>query len=231
MTMISIDTIDDSGSFDAYLAEPAGTPSAAIIVIQEIFGVNPGIRQKCDEWAKAGYLAIAPDLFWRIEPGIQLDADVPEQFEEALALIGKFNQDAAIRDIEATIRAARARVGGGKVGVVGYCLGGRLAFMTACRTDADASVGYYGVGIDNLLGEKHGIARPVLLHVAGADHFVLPDVQAKMHEGLDDHPRLTIFDYPGEDHGFAAQTGKRRSEAAARLADERTAAFFAEHLG
>lgn len=230
MTMTRIETIDGSGSFDAYVAEPEGAPRAAIVVIQEIFGVNPGIRNKCDAWAKQGYLAIAPDLFWRLQPGIQLDPDVPEQFQEALGWMGKFNQDAGVRDIEATIRAARAKTDGGKVGVVGYCLGGRLAFMTATRTDADASVGYYGVGIDNLIGEKHGIARPLLLHIAGADHFVTPDIQAKMHEGLDDHPKVKIFDYPGEDHGFATESGKRRSEAAAQLADKRTAEFFAEAL-
>ena len=228
--MIRIDTIDDRGSFEAYVAEPVGTPRAAIIVIQEIFGVNPGIRQKCDDWAAQGYLALAPDLFWRIEPGIQLDSDLPEQFQQALGFMGQFNQDAGIRDIEATIRFARARIQGGKVGVVGFCLGGRLAFMTATRTDSDASVCYYGVGIDNLLGEKHAIARPVLLHVPQADHFVGPDAQAKMHEGLDDHPQVTIFDYPGEDHGFAAETGKRRSEEAAQLADARTAEFFAKNL-
>ncbi|MET0308898.1 MAG: dienelactone hydrolase family protein [Sphingomonas sp.] len=231
MTMISIDTIDDSGSFQAYVAEPEGTPRAAIIVIQEIFGVNPGIRAKCDTWAADGYLALAPDLFWRLEPGIQLDPDVPEEFQQALALMGKFNQDAGIRDIEATIRAARAKLGGGKVGAVGYCLGGRLAFMTATRTDVDATVGYYGVGIDNLLGEKHAIARPVLLHIAGDDHFVTPDIQAKMHEGLDDHPKVTLEAYPGVDHGFATESGKRRSDAAAELADKRTADFFAANLG
>jgi carboxymethylenebutenolidase len=231
MSMMRIETIDGSGSFNAYVAEPEGAPRAAIVVIQEIFGVNPGIRKKCDDWAAAGYLAIAPDLFWRLEPGVELDPDVPDQFQTALGLLGKFNQDAGIRDIEATIRAARAEGGARKVGVVGYCLGGRLAFMTACRTDADASVGYYGVGIDNLLGEKHGIANPVLLHIAGADHFVTPDIQAKMHEGLDDHPKVRIFDYPGEDHGFAAEMGQRRSEQAAQLADERTADFLAETLG
>ena len=231
MSMMRIETIDGSGSFQAYVAEPEGAPKAAIVVIQEIFGVNPGIRKKCDDWAAAGYLAIAPDLFWRLEPGVELDPDVPGQFQTALELMGKFNQDAGIRDIEAAIRAARAEGGARKVGVVGYCLGGRLAFMTACRTDADASVGYYGVGIDNLLGEKHGIANPVLLHIAGADHFVTPDVQAKMHEGLDDHARVRIFDYPGEDHGFAAEMGNRRSEEAAQLADQRTADFFAETLG
>lgn len=228
---IRIDTIDDTGSFDAYVAEPEGTPRAAIVVIQEIFGVNSGIRAKCDKWAAQGYLALAPDLFWRIEPGVQLDPDVPDQFQQALALMGKFNQDAGIRDIEATIRAARAKLGGGKVGAVGYCLGGRLAYMTAARTDIDATIGYYGVGIDNLLGEKHGIARPLLLHIAGADHFVTPDVQAKMHEGLDDHPRVTLETYPGVDHGFAVESGNRRNDEAAKLADRRTEDFFAANLG
>ena len=227
---ITIDTLDHGGSFTAYLAEPAGTPTAAIVVIQEIFGVNSGIRAKCDVLAAEGYLAIAPDLFWRIEPGIELDADLPAELQRGLDLLGVFDQDLAIADIEATIRAARTRVNGGKVGAVGYCLGGRLAFMTATRTDVDASVGYYGVGIDGLLGEKHAIARPVLLHVPVEDHFVDKDSQARMHAGLNDHPRVTLYDYPGEDHGFATQFGARRSPEAADLADARTAAFFAEHL-
>lgn len=232
MATITIATLDDDRSFNAYIAEPEGAPKAAVVVIQEIFGVNPGIREKCDRWAELGYLALAPDLFWRLQPGVELDPDVEQEFQQALALMGRFDQDSGIRDIEATIRAARARLGeGGKVGCVGYCLGGRLAYMTAARTDVDASVGYYAVGIDGLLGEKHAIAKPLMLHIAGADHFVGPEIQKAMHEGLDDHPRVTLHDYPGEDHGFAAQMGKRRSEAAARLADGRTEAFFAEHLG
>ena len=228
---LDIEARDGGGSFRAYVAEPEGAPRAAIVVIQEIFGVNQGIRQKCDDWAAMGYLAFAPDLFWRLQPGIELDPDIPEQFQQALGWMNKFDQMKGIEDIESTIKAARAKLGGsGKVGAVGYCLGGRLAFMTATRTDSDATVGYYGVGIDNLLGEKHAIANPVLLHIAGADHFVTAEVRAKMHEGLDDHPKVTLFDYPGEDHGFAAEMGKRRSEAAAQLADARTAAFFAKHL-
>lgn len=231
MPTITIQELAGDKSFDAYLAQPSGNPEGAVIVIQEIFGVNEGIRRKCDHWAWLGYLALAPDLFWRLEPGVELDPDVPEQFQEALKLMGRFDQDQGISDIEATIRAARARLpAGGKVGAVGYCLGGRLAFMTAARTDIDASVGYYAVGVDGLLGEKNAIARPLMLHIAGADHFVLPPAQKAMHDGLDDHPRVTLHDYPGEDHGFATEMGKRRSDATAKLADSRTEAFFAEHL-
>jgi len=226
-----IATLAGDGEFTAYRATPAGTPKAAIVVIQEIFGVNAGIRRKCDTLAEAGYLAIAPDLFWRLEPGIELDPDIKPEFDRALELMGQFDQDKGIADIEATIRAARAELGDdAKVGVVGYCLGGRLAFMTAARTDVDASVGYYGVGIDGLLGEKHAIAHPVLLHVPEEDHFVDKDAQAAMHAGLDDHPKVTIYDYAGEDHGFATEFGERRSDASAKLADERTAKFFAENL-
>lgn len=230
-TTIAIGTLAGDGDFSAYLAEPEGEPKAAVVVIQEIFGINEGIRRKCDHWASLGYLGIAPDLFWRIQPGVELDPDVPEQFQEALGLMQKLNQDKAIADIEATIRDARGRLPeGGKVGAVGYCLGGRLAFMTAARTDVDATVGYYGVGLEGLMGEKHAIARPLLLHIAGADHFVTPDKQKLIHEGLDDHPKATLHDYPGEDHGFASELGARRSEAAARLADARTEAFFAAQL-
>ena len=229
---ITIDTLDGKGRFDTYVAEPASTPRAAIVVIQEIFGVNAGIRSKCDRLAADGYLALAPDLFWQIAPGVELDPDVPDQMQRALDLMGQFDQDAGIRDIEATIRTARGMLAdGGKVGVVGSCLGGRLAFMTAARTDVDASVGYYGVGIDGLLGEAHAIAHPVLLHIPQEDHFVDKDAQARMHAGLDDHAKVTLFDYPGEDHGFATEFGQRRSDESANLADQRTASFFAAHLG
>lgn len=227
----AITTLEGDATFDAYVARPDGEATAAIIVIQEIFGVNEGIRRKCDNWAKAGYIAYAPDLFWRLEPHVELDADVPDQFDTAIGLMQKFNQDQGIRDIEATIKAARTATGdAGKVGLVGYCLGGRLAFMAACRTDGDAFVGYYGVGIDGLLGEQHAIGKPVLLHIPTADHFVGPDAQKAMHEGLADNRHVTLYDYEGLDHGFAAEMGARRDPDAAELADRRTADFFAEHL-
>lgn len=227
----SIPTLEGDAQFDVYVAQPEGTPKAAIIVIQEIFGVNEGIRRKCDSWAEKGYLALAPDLFWREKPHVELDADVPEQFQAAIGHMQKFNQDQGIRDIEATIKAARAQLNGdGKVGLTGYCLGGRLVFMSACRTDGDAFASYYGVGIDGLLGEQHAIGKPVLLHIPTADGFVPTAVQQKMHEGLKDNRHVTLHDYVGLDHGFAAEMGNRRNEEAAQLADGRTADFFAAHL-
>ncbi|WP_026091576.1 dienelactone hydrolase family protein [Blastomonas sp. AAP53] len=230
----SIQTFDQNASFNAYVAQPQGTPKAAIIVIQEIFGVNEGIRSKCDGWAQQGYLAVAPDLFWRIKPGIELDADVEAELQEAFGYFGQYDPNDGVKDIEATIGAIRAGVGGldgvAKVGAVGYCLGGKLAYMVAARTDVDASVGYYGVMIDQMLDESHAIANPLMLHIPTADHLVGPEAQAAVHAGLDDHPRVTLHDYDGLDHGFAAEMGNRRDDAGAQLADGRTAAFFAEHL-
>ena len=227
---VNVPTLSGDTSFSAYVARPEGEEKAAIVVIQEIFGVNAGIRRKCDKLADEGYLAVAPDLFWRLEPGIELDPDVEPEFQQALDWMGKFDQDQGIRDIEATIHWIRNEAGVAKVGAVGYCLGGRLAYMTAARTDVDATVGYYGVGIDGLLGEKHAIAHPLMLHIPTEDGFVDKDTQKAMHDGLDDHPKVTLYDYEGLDHGFATEFGERRDEEAANLADSRTADFFAKHL-
>ncbi len=223
-------TLDGAGTFPAYVARPLQTPKAAIIVIPEIFGVNAGIRAKCDAWAALGYLALAPDVFWRFAPGVELDPDVPAQLAEAFGYFQRYDPEDGVRDIEAAIHWIRRSEGVTGVGCVGYCLGGRLAYMAAARTDIGASVGYYGVMIDQMLGESHAIARPLMLHIPTADHFVGPEAQAAIHAGLDDHPRVTLHDYAGLDHGFAAETGERRDAAGAALADERTRAFFAEHL-
>jgi carboxymethylenebutenolidase len=228
--MIDIETLDQSGAFAAYLAEPTAPARAAIVVIQEIFGVNPGIRAKCDRLAEEGYLAIAPDLFWRLEPGVQLDPDTPEELQQAFGLVQRVDVTSAVSDIEATIRTARAKVDGGKVGVVGYCFGGRLAYLAATRTDSDASIGYYGGGIDTLLGESHAIAKPLLLHFAGEDKHITADKLATIHAALDDNHHVTIHEYPGADHGFATEFGKRRNDAAAEQADARSADFFRQHL-
>lgn len=222
------------GDMGVHVSAPAGTPIAAIIVVPEIFGVNPGIRGKCDKLAAQGYLAVAPEIFWRFAPGVELDPDVPEQFQQALGYFGQYDPNDGVLDIEAVIRAIRAGIAGhapvAKVGLVGYCLGGRLAYMAAARTDIDASVGYYGVMIDTMLNEAHAIANPLMLHIPTADHFVGPDAQAAIHAALDPHPKVTLHDYPGLDHGFATEVGERRDEAGANLADSRTMAFFAEHL-
>jgi len=230
-TNTQIPTLDGSGTFPAYVARPAGTPRGAIIVIQEIFGVNPGIVQKADDWASKGYLAVAPDVFWRQEPGVELDPDVPEQFQTALGFMQNHDFDLGIQDIEAVIHWIRREAGVPKVGLVGFCMGGRIAYLAATRTDLDASVGYYGVGIDQLLNESHAIAKALLLHIPTADGFVSPDAQKAMHAGLDGNPHVTLFDYEGLDHGFADTFGARRDEAGAQLADQRTADFFAQHLG
>ncbi|SFS04998.1 dienelactone hydrolase family protein [Sphingomonas jatrophae] len=227
---VTIPALGGEGSFGAYVSTPDGKPKGAVVVIQEVFGINAGIRAKVDAWAAEGYYAIALDLFWRLEPGIELDPDVPEQFERALALIRRFNVDAAVRDIEATIRFAREAAGGRKVGVVGFCLGGRMAYLSATRTDADAAVGYYGAGIDAVLGEAHAIANPLLLHFAGEDHFVPAETVTTIRTALAANPHVTIEEYPGVDHGFATSFGKRRVEEAAQLADGRTIAFFERHL-
>ncbi|MDF8333002.1 dienelactone hydrolase family protein [Novosphingobium cyanobacteriorum] len=228
--MTTIAALDGNGAIPAYVATPDGGAGAAIIVMPEIFGVNEGIRKKCDDWAAQGYVALAPDVFWRFAPGVQLDPDVPEQLQEAFGYFGQFDADLGVQDIEAAIRWLRGEKGVAKVGLVGFCLGGRMAYMAAARTDIDASVGYYGVMIDQMLGESHAIANPLMLHIPTADHFVGPEAQKAIHDGLGSHPKVTLHDYEGLDHGFAAEMGNRRDEAGAQLADGRTRDFFAAHL-
>ncbi|WP_226016234.1 dienelactone hydrolase family protein [Novosphingobium sp. FKTRR1] len=219
-----------TGEIPVYIATPAEQATAAIIVVPEIFGVNEGIRRKVDAWAALGYVAIAPDIFWRFAPGVELDPDVPAQLQQAFGYFQQYDIDLGVQDIEATIRYLRQEQGLEKVGLVGFCLGGRLAYLAATRTDIDAAVGYYGVMIDQALDEAKAIAKPLALHIPTADHFVDAAAQAAIHAGLDDHAKVTLWDYEGLDHGFAAEIGERRDEAGAQLADERTRSFFAEHL-
>ena len=225
---IDIAVSDGSGKMGAYLATPPGQAKAGIVVIQEIFGVNPGIRAMTDSWAAKGYAAVAPDLFWRMKPGIELDADIPDQFQQGIAYMQKLDFDKCIDDLKAGIATLRAR-GCKKVGAIGYCLGGRLAFLCATRTDSDATVAYYGVGIDGLLGEKDKIRKPLLIHIAKQDRFVPPEAQAKVHAALKGNPLVTIYDYDA-DHAFARHSGSSRVPALADQADARTADFFAKHL-
>lgn len=226
---ISIKTPD--GSFAAYQTAPSSGKGPGVVVIQEIFGVNPGIRAICDRLASQGYSAIAPDLFWRIEPGVELNPDKPEEFQRALSLMGKFDQAKGVADIQTTITTLRKDAScTGKVGDVGYCLGGLLAYLTAARTDANASVGYYGVNIDQMLGEAKTIRKPLMLHIAEADGFVTPEAQAKIKDGLKGNRLVTIHSYPGADHGFAREGGAHRDDKNADLANNRTLEFFKKHL-
>ncbi len=223
------------GDMNAYIASPSTPTKAAILVVPEIFGVNEGIRRKCDGWAAKGYLAVAIDIFWRFAPGVELNPDIDAELNEAFGYFQRYDANDGVIDIEAAIKAIRQGLGGhapvAKVGLVGFCLGGRLAYMAATRTDIDAAVGYYGVMIETMLDESHAIANPLLLHIPTADHFVGPEAQAAIHAALGGHPKVTLHDYQGLDHGFAAEMGNRRNAAGAQLADGRTEAFFAEHLG
>lgn len=229
MITISIDTGD--GNMDAFLALPKGGSGPGIVIIQEIFGVNEFVRAVALHYAALGYVALAPDLFWRIEPGIQLTDKSEADWARAFELFQKFDVDKGVADIQHTITALRAMPDvTGKVGAVGYCLGGKLAYLTASRTDADAAVGYYGVMIDQLLGEASDIRKPLMLHIAGKDEFVPPPAQQKIHDVLDGNAVVTLHDYPEDDHAFARVGGAHYSEESAVLANGRTEAFLAEHL-
>lgn len=230
-TNTSIPTLDETGSVPAYVVRPEGAPRGAIIVIQEIFGVNPGIMKKTGDWAAKGYLAVAPDVFWRQQPGVELNPDDEGEFQQALGLMMKHDFARGLEDLKAVLAWIRAENPCGKVGLVGFCMGGKIAFQMAAATDIEASAGYYGVGIDQMLDDAGKIAGQLLLHVPTADGFVPPAAQAAMHAGLGGNPHVTMYDYEGLDHGFADTFGARRNEAGATLADERTEAFFARYVG
>jgi len=218
-------------SFDAYVARPASGRGPGIVVIQEIFGVNANIRGVADRLAGEGYFAVAPDLFWRQERGVDLAAKSEQDWEKAFALYKGFDVDRGIDDLKATVTALRSMEGcTGKVGAVGYCLGGFLAYLMAARSDIDAAVGYYGVGIDAKLDEADNISAPLMLHIAKADAYVDAAAQAKIHAALDNHPMVTIHDYEGVDHAFTRPDGDHYDEAAAKLANERTSDFLAKLL-
>jgi carboxymethylenebutenolidase len=229
MTSRWIDIPAEAGSFKAYVSEPAGPPKGAVVVIQEIFGVNEGVRGKADWLAKEGFLAIAPDLFWRLEPGVQLTDKTEAEWSKAFDYMNRFDQAKGVDDIKRTIEAAR-KLGVAKVGAVGFCLGGLLAYLTAARTDADASVGYYGVSIDAKLDEAKAIRKPLVLHIAGKDQFVKPEAQEKIKAGLSGNPLVTLYTYAEQDHAFTRVGGTHYDAHAAELADARTVAFFKQHL-
>ena len=226
---ISITCAD--GKFMGYLAAPAAGSGPGIVVIQEIFGVNDVMRQITDMYADAGYVALCPDLFWRQEPGIQITDKTDEEWQKAFQLYQGFSVDDGIGDIGATITALKSVHGcNGKIGTTGYCLGGLLAYLAGCRTEAAASVGYYGVGIEGHLDEAASLDGAVMLHIAEEDQFVPKEAQAQITAGLADNARVTIHKYSGMDHAFCRHGGEHYDGPAADLANGRTLEFFKQHL-
>ena len=221
----------DGGSFGAYLAAPASGAGAAVVVIQEIFGVNRVMRDLCDGFAAQGYFALCPDMFWRLEPGVQLTDKTQEEWDQAFMLMQKFDHRTGVEDLAASIAHARGLDGcTGKVGAVGYCLGGAMAFAVTCLTDSDASVGYYPVQVDEQMPLAEKITKPVMLHIAEDDAFCLADAQAKIKLALGDNEHATVHSYPGVDHAFARAGGLNFDPAATELADRRTADFLKTNL-
>ena len=221
------------GEFSCYVARPAGgAPAPAVVVIQEIFGINPFVRATADRMAALGYLAVAPDLFWRIKPGIDITDQTEAEWKEAFGYYNAFDVPKGVQDIAATIDAVRADPGcSGRVGAMGFCLGGLLAFLTATRTSVDASVVYYGGGMDNFIGEAANLKKPLLVQLAGDDAYIPKEAQDKIVAGLKGKPDAEVIIYPGRDHAFARDGGQHYDRADAETANARTAAFFGRNLG
>ncbi len=219
------------GRFPAYVARPQKLPAPAIVVVHEVFGVNADMRQSCDELAAQGYLAICPDLFWRIAPGLELSDRTEAERAQALALYNAFDIDAGVEDIAAAMKAARDMPDAtGKVGVIGYCLGGLLAFLTAARVGADATVAYYPGNADKYTAEASRIAGPLIVHLAEQDEYIPPDARRQISSALANRPRMQAYSYPGCGHAFARHRGLLYDAEAAALANGRTADFLAVHL-
>ncbi len=223
----------DGGSFSAYASYPeTGLPAPGVVVIQEIFGVNMVMRAICDNLAKAGFIAVCPDIFWRQEPGAQLTDKTEADWAKAFAFFKGFNASLGIEDLKSTLKFLRGdKDCTGKAGTLGYCLGGKLAFLMSTRSDADCNVSYYGVGIQDSLEEAAGIKKPLLMHVAEKDKFVPPAAQQRILGALNKHDNVEIHVYPDVDHAFARTGGEHYDKQAAQMANSRTADFLASHLG
>lgn len=225
-------TITIDNNFSAYLASPQSGHGGGIVLLQEIFGVNAVMREIADAYAAAGFFTLVPDLFWRLEPHVELTDKSEAEWHAAFGLMKRFDPAQGIVDVQAAITALRGFPGvNGKVGTAGYCLGGFLAYLTATRTDTDGAVSYYGMNIQNFLGEAPNIKKPLLLHVAGKDEYHPSASQQLVADGLAPFPLVTIQTYPEMSHAFARPGGAHFDKANADLADSRTVTFFRQHLG
>jgi carboxymethylenebutenolidase len=212
---------EDGHAFDAYEALPMDVSRGAIIVVQEVFGVNAHIRDVCEAFAVAGYTALAPALFDRVRPGVELDYDTAG-IEEGRALVGALGWENPILDLRA---AAAALHSDSKVGIVGYCWGGTVAFLAACRLPLAAAVAYYGRQIIDFLGEAPGC--PTMMHFGAEDTLIpLENVETLARA----YPLFPVHVYDGAGHGFNCDRRADFRPAIADLARQRTLAFFAEHL-
>jgi carboxymethylenebutenolidase len=219
------------GAFHAYIARPAKLPSPAVVVLQELFGVNADIRATCDELASQGFIAVAPDLFWRQEPGVDLDVRSNADWQHGLRLYGAYNRDVGAKDIRETIHAAaELPESTGKVAVQGYCLGALMAFITAARYEVDATVAYHGGDTEKYLGEVGGLRAPPLMHLGEEDEFISRPAQAEIKAALARKPNATVYSYPGQRHAFSRHNGLHYNAAAATLANMRTSEFLNQQL-
>ena len=226
-----IDIEGRDGTFVAYIARPKALPAPAVVVLQELFGVNADIRKTCDELAEQGFIAIAPDLFWRQEPGVDLNHWSDAEWKKGLALYAAYDRNKGVLDIVDTAHAAGQLEGAsGKVGVMGFCLGGLMAFLAAARAKIDAAVAYHGGDTEKYLDEAGGITAPMLMHLAEEDEFISKEAQAKIKAALADKPNVEIYSYPGCNHAFARHTGTHYDAAAAAKANGRTWEFLGDHL-
>lgn len=212
----------------AYMALPKSGRGAGVVVLQEIFGVTPAMKKICDFLAMRQFTAICPDLYWSVEP----DASIAESdVEKGRALRMKVDDAKVVADIGAAVEFLRKHPANstGTVGVVGYCWGGLLAYLTATEKKADAAVCYYGVGIEKHLDKAKNIECSMLLHYAGQDTYAGPDVAAKVKETLN-KKTTTVFEYPNAGHAFARPDGAHYHHPSADLADMRTLSFLVDRL-
>ena len=225
--MITIKAFD-GGEFDGYLALPASGYGPGIVVLQEIFGVNSFMRSVADWYAAHGFVALCPDLFWRLERGVEL---TEEDRPKAFSLYQQLDEAKAVEDSAAALEFLRKHPAcSGRAGAVGFCLGGNLAYLLSVRYKPDCAVGYYGVSIEKALDEAKNLSNPLLLHIAGADQFCPPEAQAQIHAALDGNPLVTIHDYPGSGHAFGRVGGEHYDPAATELANLRSLEFFISQL-
>jgi len=226
---IAIDGRD--GVFEAYIARPKTSPAPSVVVLQELFGVNADIRKHCDELAEQGYIAVAPDLFWRQEPGVDLSVTSEPDWQHGLRLYQAYDRDAGVRDVEVTIDSVvKMSDCTGKIAVLGYCLGALMTFLTAVRYRVDAAVAYHGGDTEKYLGEVDGLHAPLLMHLGEEDEFISKAAQAAIKAALASKPNATVYSYPGQRHAFSRHNGAHYNAEAALLANRRTSEFLNRQL-